>query len=244
MENNTVEQQSLVQTSAKQKDSSQITVIDIINMMFTFWWVIVLMAVLAGGATYAYTKLTAVPTYSSSGMLYINTQAEQKTNDVNTSAIQGVINLMPTYVEVLQSQQFLDVVSDDIGNKFDSSEIKKKMTITTQEKTNIIKISVSSEDAHDAFLICDSIVNNAYDEIIRVFEGGSVKLLDVPHETASPNSTNAVQRGIIGFAAGAVLAMLIVFLINLFDTRIKGSEELASKYNLPILGEVSNLHES
>lgn len=244
MENNASEQQSGVQTAAKQKDSSQISVIDIINMMFTFWWVIVLMATLAGGATYAYTKLTAVPTYSSSGMLYINTQAEQKTNDVNTSAIQGVINLMPTYVKVLQSQQFLDTVSDDIGNKFSAAEIKKKMTITTQEKTNIIEVSVSSEDAHDAFLICDSIVNNAYDEIIRVFEGGSVKLLDVPSEASSPNSTNAIQRGIIGFAAGAVIAMLLVFLINLFDTRIKGSEELASRYNLPILGEVSNLHET
>lgn len=243
MEKNTVEQPSAVQMTSKQNDSSQITVIDIINIMFTFWWVIVLMAVLAGGATYTYTKLTSVPTYTSSGMLYINTQAEQKTNDVNTSAIQSVINLMPTYVEVLQSKQFLEAVSDDIDNKYSADEIKEKMKITTQEKTNIMKISVSSEDAHDSYLICDSIVNNAYDEIIRVFEGGSVKLLDVPSETASPNSTNSFQRGVIGFVAGAVIAMLIVFLINLFDTRIKGSEELASRYSLPILGEVSNLHE-
>lgn len=242
MENNTIEQPA-VQPVSKQNDGLQITVIDIINMMFTFWWFIVLLAVLAGSATYAYTKLTATPTYSSSGMLYINTQAEQKTNDVNTSAIQSVINLMPTYVEVLQSQQFLDVVSDDIDNKFSANEIKEKMTITTQDKTNIIKISVSSEDAHDSYLICDSIVNNAYDEIIRVFEGGSVKLLSTPSENSSPNSTNAVKRGVLGFAAGAVLAMLIVFLINLFDTRIKSSEELSNRYNIPILGEVSNLHD-
>ena len=77
MENNTIEQPA-VQPVSKQNDGLQITVIDIINMMFTFWWFIVLLAVLAGSATYAYTKLTAIPTYSSSGMLYINTQAEQK----------------------------------------------------------------------------------------------------------------------------------------------------------------------
>lgn len=244
MDKNTIEQNPSAQTASERKGVPQISVIDIINLMLTFWWIIALLAALAGGATYTYTKLTAVPTYTSTGTLYINTQAEQKTNDVNTSALQGVINLMPTYVEVLQSQQFLETVSDDIDNKFYADEIKKKMTITTQEKTNIIKISVKSEDAHDAYIICDSIVNNSYDEIIRVFEGGSVKLLDVPSEASSPNSTNAVQRGVIGFVAGAVLAMLIVFLINLFDTRIKGSEELTSRYNLPILGEVSNLHDA
>ncbi len=244
MDKNTIEQNPSAQTASERKGAPQVSVIDIINLMLTFWWIIALLAVLAGGATYTYTKLTAVPTYTSTGTLYINTQAEQKTNDVNTSALQGVINLMPTYVEVLQSQQFLETVSDDIDNKFDADEIKKKMTITTQEKTNIIKISVASEDAHDAYIMCDSIVNNSYDEIIRVFEGGSVKLLDVPSEASAPNSTNAVQRGVIGFVAGALLAMLIVFLINLFDTRIKGSEELTNRYNLPILGEVSNLHDA
>ena len=62
------------------------------------------------------------------------------------------------------------------------------------------------------------------------------------------DSTNNLVVGIIiyvviGFIAGAALAALIIFLINLFDTRVKSSEELSNKYNLPILGEVPNLHE-
>ena len=77
-----------------------------------------------------------------------------------------------------------------------------------------------------------------------MFEGGSVKLINNAVEAKSPLPNNSVKRGLIGFVAGAAVAMLIIFLINIFDTRVKSAEELTTKYNLPILGEIPNLHEN
>ena len=39
-----------------------------------------------------------------------------------------------------------------------------------------------------------------------------------------------------------VIAMVIIFLVNMFDTRVKSKDELVSKYNLPILGEIPSLN--
>ncbi len=230
------------QQSLSKEIETKFTLVDIINMMLTFWWLIAVLAALVGGSTYVYSKITSVPQYSSSGTIYINTQKEQKTEDVNASALKSVMDLMPTYIEVLQSKPFLQQVSDDIDNKYSFSEIKEAMTIKNIENTNMLTVSVHNADSHDAYLICTSIINNAFDEIIRVFEGGSVKLINVPEEANSPESTHSLKRGIIGFCVGAVIAMLIIFLINLFDTRVKSSEELTNRYKLPILGEVPNLH--
>lgn len=243
MEKNTLESEYRENSFEAKEIETQLSVIDIINMMLTFWWLIVILALLVGGSTYAYSKITSVPLYSSSGTLYINTQKEQKTDDVDVNALTGVQSLMPTYIEILKSDPFLQLVSDDIDNKYSFADIKSKTKISGIEDTNLMTITVSTEDAHDAYLICESIVNNAFDEIIRVFEGGSVKLINNPVEATSPQPTNSLKRGIIGFCAGAAIAVLIIFLINLFDTRVKSSEELKQKYNLPILGEVSNLHE-
>ena len=243
MEKKGIETENRDQLAVSKDIETQLSIIDIINMMLTFWWLIVILAVLVGGSTYAYSKITSVPLYNSTGTLYIDAQKEQKTDDVNTSALIGVQSLMPTYIEVLKSKPFLQTVSDDIDNKYSFSEILDKVSITALEETNLITVSVNAADAHDAYLICNSIVNNAFDEIIRVFEGGSVKLINNPEEATSPLPTNSLRRGIIGFCVGAAIAMLIIFLINLFDTRVKSAEELKSKYNLPILGEVSNLHE-
>lgn len=222
---------------------TQISIIDIINMMLTFWWLIVILAVLVGGGTFAYSKLTSVPQYSSSATVYINTQTEQKSDDINYNAITNAAELMPTYIEILSSKPFLETISDDIGNKYDYKEIKEMTSYSSKTDTNILSISVKANDSHDAFLIAESISHNAPDEIRRVFEGGSVKLINNAEESMTPIPSNSLKRGLIGFAAGAALAALIIFLINIFDTRVKNSEELSSKYGLPILGEIPNLHE-
>lgn len=229
-------------TEANQIET-QISIIDIINMMLTFWWLIAILAVLVGGGTYAYSKLTSVEQYSSSATLYINTQTEQKTDDVNTNALTGAVELMPAYIEILSSKPFLETVSDDIDNKYNYQQISSMLTYSPKTDTNILELTIKTTDAHDAYLIAETISHNAPDEIRRVFEGGSVKLINYAEESIAPLPTNSLKKGIIGFIAGAALAALIIFLINLFDTRVKSSEELSNKYNLPILGEVPNLHE-
>ena len=240
MEKKTLEMEN--RENASSVIETQLSVVDIINMMLTFWWLIVILAVLVGGSTYAYSKITAVPEYNSVGTLYINTQTEQKSEDVNASALNNAKVLMPTYIEILKSKPFLELVCEDLDDKYTFKEMEEFIEIEAVEDTNLINISVDTTDAHDSYLICTSIVNNAFDEIIRVFEGGSVKLINSPEESLSALPTNSYQKGLIGAVIGAVVAMLIIFLINLFDTRVKSSEELKNKYNLPILGEVSNLH--
>lgn len=220
---------------------TQLSIVDIINMMLTFWWLIAILAVVIGGGSYAFSKLTSVPQYTSAGTLYIDTQKESKTDDVNASSIQTAAKLLPTYIKVLESTPFLEVISDDLNNKYSAASILKMISYTAVEDTNLIMIEVKASDSHDSYLIAKSIMRNAPSRIAQVFEGGSVKVIEYPEESSSAESDSAFQKGIIGFIAGAAIAMLIIFLINLFDTRVKSSDELTSRYGLPILGEIPNL---
>ena len=223
------------------KSTSDINVIDIINMMLTFWWFIVILAVLVGGATYTYFKISSVPKYKSTARIYVNTEGQQTSTDVNANALTGAANLLPTYIDVLKSKTFLSTVSDDLNNKYSISEIESMLTMEAVEDTNIISLKVLNEDAHVSYLVCSSIVNNAPNEISRVFGGGSAKLTEYPEEATEAEELHTAKNAAIGFVAGAVIAMLIIFLVNLFDTRVKNKEELISKYGLPILGEIPSL---
>lgn len=223
------------------KKESEISVVDIINMMLTFWWFIVILAVLVGGATYTYFKITATPQYKSSARLLINTEGQQTSTDVNTNAMTGAQNLLPTYIEVLQSKNFLNIVSDDLDNKYTVEDITDMLALEAVTDTNIIKIEVTNEDAHVSYLICSSIVNNAKSEITRVFGGGNTEPTEWPEESTKAEPLHTARNALIGLLAGAVVAMLIVFLVNMFDTRLKSKDELVAKYGLPILGEIPNL---
>lgn len=223
------------------KKESEISVVDIINMMLTFWWFIVILAVLVGGATYTYFKITATPEYKSSARLLITTEGQQTSTDVNASAMSNAANLLPTYIEVLQSKNFLNTISDDLDNKYTVEDIKGMLTMQAVTDTNIIKIEVLNEDAHVSYLICSSIVNNAKREITRVFGGGTTEPTEWPEENTKAESLHTARNAVIGLLAGAVVAMVIIFLVNMFDTRVKGKDELVAKYGLPILGEIPNL---
>ena len=68
MDNNNLEADNSQSVATGQLET-QISVVEIINMMLTFWWLIALMAVLVGGSTYLYSKLTSIPQYQSTGTL-------------------------------------------------------------------------------------------------------------------------------------------------------------------------------
>ena len=93
-----------VNNTAETKSESDISIVDIINMMLTFWWFIVILAVLVGGATYTYFKISSVPQYKSTARMYINTEGQQSSTDVNANAITGAANLLPTYIDVIKSK--------------------------------------------------------------------------------------------------------------------------------------------
>ena len=225
----------------EKKVGSDISIIDIINMMLTCWWFIIILAVLVGGATYTYFKISSVPEYKSTAKVYVNTEGQQTSTDVNTSALIGASNLLPTYIDVLQSKEFLNQVSDDLDNRYDIEQIKTMLELEGVTDTNIISISVTHEDAHVAYLVCSSVVNNAPTEVSRVFGGGSTKLTEYPEEAIKPEEMHTTRNAAIGFVIGAVIAMLIIFLVNLFDTRVKSKDELIAKYKMPIIGEIPSL---
>lgn len=222
---------------------NEISILDLIALVIRNWWIVAMVGAVFGIAVYAYCKTTSVPTYQSTGSLYINTQREQTTDNVDATALINTVNLMPTYVKVLQSRTFCTQISDAIDNKYSYTEISGMMSLTQEEDTNIMTVNVRCVDQMDSYVICNSIIEKASDEILRVFEGGSVKIIDRPETTPTEIVTNAYKRGALGFIVGAALAIFVLFLFNMFDTRIESSEELTQRYNLPILGEVPNLSE-
>ena len=235
-------QENEMQDSANQ--TVEISIFDLIYLVMKNWWVIVLIGGIMALAVYAYSKTTTIPTYKSTCSLYIDTQREQETGDVNTMALMGAQDLMPTYIQILKSRTFCTRVSDALENKYSYGEISSMIYFNQVEETNIMKIDVVCIDEQDSYRICDSVVDLAVEEILRVFEGGSVKIIDRPEEMPTVIAANSFRRGIIGFVLGAALAVAVLFVISMFDTRIESADELTTRYKLPILGEVPNLSDN
>ena len=65
-----------------------------------------------------------------------------------------------------------------------------------------------------------------------------MKILDHANLPVSPSSPNIPLNTLIGILLGAILSVLMIFVTEMMDTRIKSADDLGDRYTLPVLGVI------
>ena len=228
---------------AKTDISNEMSLMDILVIFLSKWWIVVSVGIIFAITGFIFTKATAVPSYESNGSLYIDTKKNQVGDNSDAMSILYAQDLMPTYIEILESRNFIADVIKSVDYKYDYKEIINMTNLYQENQTNILTIKTVSLDEKDSYIICENMVNYAKEELLRVFEEGNVKIIDLPDPIPKEVIPSASKRAIIMFMLGAIMALAVLVIYNMFDTRISSSDELTEKYNIPVLGEVPTLYE-
>lgn len=218
-----------------------ISVVDMMKVAINNWWVIALAGIICAIAFFAYSKATSVPVYVSEGNLYVDTKRDHINDNVDATAILDAQNLIPTYIEILESRTFNKLLSDEMDEKYTFEEIADMVRFTQISDTNILTIRVTCLDKDDAYRLCKAVLDNASDSILRIFEGGLVRVIDYPENEPATVLVSLAKRSVIGFVLGAVIAFAVLVILNMFDTRITSSKELSGRYGCPVLGEIPSI---
>ncbi|MDD6735675.1 MAG: Wzz/FepE/Etk N-terminal domain-containing protein [Clostridiales bacterium] len=217
--------------------NDQLSITDIIDMLIKRWWIWVITALLFSITAFVYTELFIDPLYKTEGTLYVNALRTQ-TSDVSSANLTASQELVETYKEILKRRTFLSQISDDLDGRYSVSNLDKMISMSAVNETEILEISVTGKVPEDVYEICHSILLHASDELVRVVNAGSVKILDDGQVPKAPISPNVKTNTLIAFLAGMVIGGLIILVLELFDTRIKGREDIINKYEEPLLGEI------
>ena len=160
-------------------------------------------------------------------------------NDINASQ-----KLVSTYIEILKSDNVLSKVITETGFTYTPEQIRKMLTASAVNGTEIFEVKITTEDANEAAVIANTIAAVAPEEIIRVVKAGSVELIDEAVPATSPSSPNVLLNTIIGLLLGGVLSVLGVLVAEMLDNRIKTEDDLKKGYDFPILGTIPDLEDA
>ena len=218
----------------------QFSISELINIFLRRWWIIALSAVILCVSGFFYSQFIVTPLYRTDGTLYVNARRTQ-TSDVSTTNIMASQQLATTYKEILKRRTFLAQVAEDVGNKYSVGELSSMISMSPLNETEIMEIKVTGEVPEDVYAICHSVLTHAPDELIRVVNAGSVKILDDGQVPKTPYSPNVKNYTLVAFALGLALGAMIVFCIEFFDTRVKSRDDIINKYKEPLLGEIPAL---
>lgn len=217
--------------------NEKIGIAEIIDMMIRRWWIWAVCAVTFSIGAFIYTQVFIQPLYKTSGTLYVNAQRTQNIN-ISQGEMTSSQALVKTYKEILSQRTFLSQISEDLDGRYGAGQLRGMISYSAVNETQILEIKVVGRVPEDVYEICHSVLIHAPDELIRVINAGSVKILDDGQVPSAPFSPNVKQNSLVALVFGIAVGAGIILLIELFDTRIKSRDDIVKKLPEPLLGEI------
>lgn len=221
--------------------NEQISIVEVFKLFLFHWWRIVLAALAGAILAYGISVYYIMPVYVSRGSLYVNNNTMQRSQNVNLADLATSQQMALTCIELLSSDTFLKQVQEDSRLPYTIQQLKSMLSMKQLNGTEIIEIHASSYDPKHSKILVDSVLEDAQQEIIRIIQAGNVKVVDTATMPTKPSSPNVVQNIVIGFLFGAIVCMVLVFLIDVFDSRVKTEGDLMDVRELPLLGVVPDI---
>lgn len=221
--------------------NNQLNLLDLISVFLKRWWIIFISIVVIGGVSFVYSQFFIQPIYVSKGTLYVQNTSYDVSENMNISDINASQQLVNTYIEILRSNTFLNIVSNRCGLDYTPKEIKSMISMASVNETEIFSVSVRNPNPEYAMKICQTILVSAQEEIARIVSVGNVKIVDNANSPTAPSSPNVSRNTFLGTLFGVILGMFIILALETLDIRVKSEADLADKYDLPILGVIPTL---
>ncbi len=220
------------------------------------WKVIVAFALIGALLGFFYTANFTQLTYTSTVefLAYaVDTKSEIKgtytnpddTRTSNTSKMNYTTMMLSTYIEIMNTNEFASTVAQELNNRINSSctgtNIKNAMTVEAVEGTAMFLITVTTTSNDLSYEIAHQLETEVPNMMKRTNNGlvmASVE--DKPIKASAAGSKGYPKKCAIGAVAGIVVACAYIILRNMLDIKIRTSEELIEKYNIPVLGSIPN----
>lgn len=211
---------------------------EIFSILITRIWIIVLCMVIGTAGTFVITKYIIQEEYTASVSMYVapnsgNVDLLASLNELNYA--QEVVN---TYIEILKTNIFMESVSKEADLGYSAGELNEMITIKAVNNTEIFQVQVTSNDPKESLKIANTIALLAPQKIIEIKDADAVRVVDPATLPLAPSAPNVLMNTAIGFLLGLMLGVMIVFVLNIIDKRIKDESDILNNYDVPILGMV------
>ena len=160
----------------------------------------------------------------------------------NTQVTQGDLtlsrNLVSTYSWIIKSKKVVNEAIDKLQLDKTYEDIANSISVTSEDNTEIIKITVNNENARLATNLANTIAAAFKKEIVNIYDLQNVYIFETAEVEESPFNIHIVRDLTICGLVGIVISFLIIFVVYYFDTSIKSSEELEEKLKITVLGNI------
>ncbi len=227
-----------------------------LKQLFKIFWnkrlhiIAIVLVFLIIGSVYTFTLVK--PKYKSYTTLLL-AQSDVITRDGKNEqeSVQGITQsdltlnqkLVSTYSELVKTKNVLREVIKELKLKVNEDELRKNVSVSLVEDTELIKITVTNYNALDAKNIANEIAKIFSERVAEIYNINNVYIVDEAEEATAPYNISHAKDILIFVAVGLVISIIYVLIANLFDTTVKSAEDIEKELGVSVLASLPILRE-
>lgn len=207
--------------------------IEIINRKFLVIGIVILSVLLS----FLYTKFFLKPKYTACAkMLITKTTAED--GQLNTSDFNVSSYLIRDYTEIILDKVVLSRVASELNTDYSVNQLKNAITIENPSNSRVLEIYVTATTPEAAQKIANKVCDVSKEEIFGILNKDTINVISKADKPSSPSSTSLWQNMAYGFFGGAILAIVLVGFICVFDDTLTGKDDVRKYLGLEVLSVI------
>lgn len=186
------------------------------------------------------TFIFMTPKYSASTQVLVN--QKEMDSQMMAQEVQSNLQLVNTYTEIIKSPRILDKVSKNLKGRYSSEEISGMLTVSNQAESQILNIAVENKNRETASKVANEIATVFSKDVSKIMNVDNVSILSKADNNGNKVSPKPLINAVVGIFLGIIVALIIIFLKEILDKRIKTEEDVEEILNLPVLGTIRDFN--
>ena len=213
------------------------TLLELIKLIRKHLALVVALPIVCAVATAAFAGLALPNQYSSSVSMYVLTKASAEGSLANTdlSASQQLANDVATLITD-------ERVAEDTASALQMDSLKGyKISVASESTTRIVTLTVTGESAQSVAIIANQLAATTDSVAQEVMDVQAINAINEAKEPAAPSGPPRAMYTAVAFLAGIFLAVAIVVVIDMVNTRVRSAEEAEELLGLPVIGRIPTI---
>ncbi len=173
--------------------------------------------------------------YTAETSLYVLSQS----GDENTSSLQSNLSasqlIANDVAALLESTRVTEAAADDLGlEDLDDYDI----SVASESSSRVITLSVEGGDPQMAANVANAMAANVSEVVLEVMNVQSVSIVDEAVAPLNPSGPNRTMYVAVAFLAGLFIAVAIVVLLDMLNTKVRNSEDAEALLGVPVIGRM------
>ena len=173
--------------------------------------------------------------YTASTSMYVLTKSGTNTDSITNSDLSASQMLTNDVATLIKSSRVKVEAAEAAGL---DSLAGYKVSVDNSTTTRLITISVESTDPEGSATVANQLAESADKIAQSVMDIQSINVIDKAVPPTSPSGPPRLLYTLIALLVGLFVAIAIIVISDMANTRVRSSEEASEMLDLPVIGRI------